>query len=99
MRTESQLDAHYGKYLMNQEMVYLRDSVVVKNILKGDTLRCRELWWNQHTERFFTDLPVRIYEPDKILYGTGMEADQNFRWYTIKKMTGVVLTSGNNFPK
>ena len=99
LRVESQLDAHYGKYLVNQDVVYLRDSVVVKNILKGDTLRCRELWWNQHTERFYTDLPVRIYEPDKILYGTGMEADQNFRWYTIKKMTGVVLTSGNNFPK
>jgi LPS export ABC transporter protein LptC len=99
MRIESQMDAHYGKYLVNQDVVYLRDSVVVKNVLKGDTLRCRELWWNQHTERFYTDLPVRIYEPDKILYGTGMEADQNFRWYTIKKMTGVVLTSGNNFPK
>jgi hypothetical protein len=23
-----------------------------------------------------------------------MEADQNFRWYTIKKMTGMVLTKG-----
>jgi LPS export ABC transporter protein LptC len=99
MRIESQLDAHYGKYLQNQDKVYLRDSVVVRNILKGDTLRCRELWWDQHTERFSTDLPVRIYQPDKILYGTGMEADQNFRWYTIKKMTGIVLTSGSNFPK
>jgi LPS export ABC transporter protein LptC len=89
------LDAHYGKYLQNQEKVFLKDSVVVKNILKGDTVRCRTLWWDQRSERFTTDDPVRIYEPDKILYGTGMEADQNFRWYTIKHMTGVVLTKGN----
>jgi LPS export ABC transporter protein LptC len=95
MRIESELDAHYGKYLQNQEKVFLKDSVVVKNILKGDTVRCRTLWWDQRSERFTTDDPVRIYEPDKILYGTGMEADQNFRWYTIKHMTGVVLTKGN----
>ena len=96
---ESKLDALYGKYLPNQEKVYLRDSVVVKNILKGDTLHCKYLWWDQHTQRFSTDDPVRINTPDKILYGTGMEADQNFRWYTIRKMTGIILTAGNNIPK
>ncbi|WP_431212541.1 LPS export ABC transporter periplasmic protein LptC [Puia sp. P3] len=99
MQVESQLDALYGKYLQNQEKVFLRDSVVVKNIQKGDTVRCQELWWDQHTERFTTDKPVRIYTKDKILFGTGMEADQNFRWYTIRKLTGTVLTAGNNIPK
>jgi LPS export ABC transporter protein LptC len=94
LRIESQLDARYGKYLQNQEKVFLKDSVVVKNLLKGDTVHCKTLWWDQHTERFTTDDSVRIYTPDKILYGTGMEADQNFRWYTIKKMTGIVLTKG-----
>jgi LPS export ABC transporter protein LptC len=96
---ESKLDAHYGKYLQNQDKVYLRDSVVVKNILKGDTVYCQELWWDQHTERFTTDKPVRINTKDKILFGTGMEADQNFRWYTIRHLTGTILTAGNNIPK
>lgn len=99
MQVESQLDALYGKHLTSQDKVYLRDSVVVKNILKGDTLHCQELWWDQHTEKFTTDKPVRIYTKDKILFGTGMEADQNFRWYTIRKLTGTVLTAGNNIPK
>ncbi|HWK02295.1 MAG TPA: LPS export ABC transporter periplasmic protein LptC [Puia sp.] len=90
---ESQMDALYGKWLPNQNKVYLRDTVVVKNILKGDTVHCQELWWDQHTEKFYTDKPVRIYQKDKILFGVGMEADQNFRWYTIKKLTGIVLTS------
>lgn len=99
MRIESKLDAKYGKYLQNQEKVFLRDSVVVKNILKGDTLHCKTLWWDQHTERFTTDDSVHIYTKDKILTGTGMEADQNFRWYTIRHMTGVILNSGENVPK
>jgi LPS export ABC transporter protein LptC len=99
LKTESQLDALYGKYLANQNKVFLRDSVVVKNLSKGDTLRCKELWWDQQTEKFYTDKPVRIYTPDKILYGTGMEADQNFRWYTITKLTGTVLTAGSGMPR
>lgn len=98
MQTESRLDAHYGKYFQLQAKVFLRDSVVVMNILKKDTVHCRTLWWDQNTQRFTTDDSVRIYTPDKILYGTGMEADQNFRWYTIKKMTGMVLTQGSNIP-
>ena len=98
MQIESRLDAHYGKYFQLQAKVFLKDSVVVMNILKKDTVHCRTLWWDQNTERFTTDDPVRIYTPDKILYGTGMEADQNFRWYTIKKMTGMVLTQGSNIP-
>jgi LPS export ABC transporter protein LptC len=93
------MDALYGKYYQAQDKVFLRDSVVVKNIVKGDTLRCKELWWDQHTEKFYTDKEVRIYTPDKILHGIGMEADQNFRWYTINKLVGTVLTAGSNIPK
>ena len=96
---ESKLDALYGKYLSAQNKVYLRDSVVVRNVLKGDTVHCQDLWWDNKTERFSTDKPVRIYTKDKVLFGTGMDADQNFRWYNIRKLTGVVLTSGNNIPK
>lgn len=99
MQIESRVDAHYGKYYINQDKVFLKDSVVVMNIIKKDTVHCRTLWWDQRTERFTTDDPVRIYTPDKILYGNGMEADQNFRWYTIKHMTGMVLTAGSGIPK
>lgn len=95
---ESELDARYGKYLQNQNKVFLRDSVVVKNVLNGDTLHCKYLWWDQKTERFSTDDSVAIFTKDKILYGTGMDADQNFRNYNIAHMTGTVLTTGNTIP-
>jgi len=99
MAIESKLDALYGKYFQSLNKVFLRDSVVVKNILKGDTLHCRELWWDQNTQKFYTDKPVRIYTKDKILFGTGLEADQSFRWYTIKKISGSVLAPENSMPK
>ena len=41
-KVESKLSAKYGRYLENDNKVFLRDSVVVFN-MKGDTLFCKEL--------------------------------------------------------
>lgn len=92
---ESTVDALYARYRENESKVLLRDSVVVINILKGDTLRTNELWWDQKEQKFYTDKPVRIYQKDKTIFGTGLRADQDFSSYDIFHITGVVLTSGN----
>ena len=97
---ESQLDALYGKWKEAENKVFLRDSVVVKNILKGDTLRCQELWWDQKAEKFYTDKAVRIYKKGgTVIYGTGFEAPQDFSGYTIFKITGPYGFPENGLPK
>jgi LPS export ABC transporter protein LptC len=99
LRIESQLDAHYGKYYESLNKVYLRDSVVVKNILKGDTLYCRELWWDQKTEKFYTDKPVQIHKKGgTLIYGEGLEAPQDFSGYSIFKVTGPLAVEGKRLP-
>ena len=59
LKIESQLNAKYGRYLENENKVYLRDNVVAFNI-KGDTLFCEELYWDQTLEKFYTDKKVTI---------------------------------------
>jgi LPS export ABC transporter protein LptC len=82
-KVESQLSAKYGRYLENENKVYLRDSVVVFNV-NHDTLFCKELYWDQMKAIFYTDKNVIIHKPDQKVYGTGLIADQNFQWFTIK---------------
>jgi LPS export ABC transporter protein LptC len=76
---ESQLDARYGKYREWEKKVFLKDSVVVINVLKGDTLRCDELWWDQTTQKIYTNKPARYSQKDKFVnYGkNGLEAKQD----------------------
>jgi LPS export ABC transporter protein LptC len=95
LKIESTLDAHYGRYREKEDKVFLRDSVVVINILKKDTLKTDELWWDQNTQEFYTDKNVRIFEPDKTIFGKGLKAKQDLSSYDIFHITGVVLTSGN----
>jgi LPS export ABC transporter protein LptC len=81
-KIESKLSAKYGRYLENENKVFLRDSVVVFNV-SGDTLFCKELYWDQAKGTFYTDKNVIIHKPDQKVYGSGLLADQNFQWFTI----------------
>ncbi len=97
---QSTMDARYGKRREFDQKVLLRDSVVVKNILKGDTLYCQELWWDEKTEKFYTDKPVRIHKAGgTILYGTGLTAPQDFSGYTIYQITGPFAFPENGMPR
>lgn len=56
-KLESTLSAKYGRYMENENKVYLRDSVVIIR-LNGDTLTTSELYWDQTLGRFYTNKPV-----------------------------------------
>ena len=96
---ESTMDALYARNKEFERKVLLRDSVVVINKTKGDTLRTSELWWDQNKEEFYTDKPVRIYQKDKIIYGIGMKSKQDFSEWTIFQSTGTVMVPKNGVPE
>ncbi len=84
-KVESKLFAKYGRYMENENKVFLRDSVIVFN-MTGDTLLSNELYWDQLKAKFYTDKNVIIRKPDQKVYGTGLEADQDFKNITIRKV-------------
>jgi LPS export ABC transporter protein LptC len=92
LHVQSQLFAKYGQYIESQNKVFLRDSVIAFNV-KKDTLWCDELYWDQNLGTFYTDKPVRIHQinPMQKIRGIGMTADQNLKWFTIKKASGPVV--------
>ena len=98
---ETKLTALYGKYKDGENIIYLRDSVKIINLLKGDTIYCDDLWWDRsHTNvEFYTDKKVRIRQADgQYLNGTGMEASQNFKSYHILHPLGVLNSKGDALP-
>jgi LPS export ABC transporter protein LptC len=98
---ESKLDARYGTYKESSAIIFLRDSVRVVNLLKGDTLFCEEMYWNQNKPgmEFFTDKPVRIRTRTQVIDGVGMESGQDFRNWRILKPRGTLQIPGSSFPE
>jgi len=97
---ESWLDARYGRYMENENKVFLKDSVRVINPGTGDTLYCNELYWDRSKlgKEFYTDKPVRIRTRTHIIDGMGLEAPQNFKDWHIIEPRGFVKVPASQFP-
>ncbi|MDF2384140.1 LPS export ABC transporter periplasmic protein LptC [Nostoc ellipsosporum NOK] len=83
-RIESKVDSKYGIYYENLAKVYLRDSVLVTSV-KGDSLWCHDLWWDQNRKIFYSDTTAIYKAPGRDITGTkGIEATQDFSTVTFK---------------
>jgi len=80
---ESTLDARYARHMEYEHKVLLRDSVLVINKLKGDTLRTSELWWDRNKQEFYTDKPAYINQRTGYSFAkNGLRAKQDFsEWW------------------
>jgi len=93
---ETTVDAKYGKYFESQNKVYLRDSVRVIST-NGDTLLAPELWWDQNSEKFYTDKPVRYLTPTRQMFPEkGLDAGQDLKWVTFHKVHGGSLIENDD---
>jgi LPS export ABC transporter protein LptC len=83
---DSKLSADYAHYIQEENKIFLRGNVVIFNT-KGDTLWCKEMYWDQNTTKFHTDkeVVVKQHSPVSKIYGLGMEASQDLTDITILK--------------
>jgi LPS export ABC transporter protein LptC len=59
-----------------------RDSVVLTTV-KQEKLETAELIWDEKTAKVYTDKFVKVTKPDEIIYGFGLEAEQDFSYWKI----------------
>jgi LPS export ABC transporter protein LptC len=89
-KVDSHLDALYGKYYESLNKVYLRDSVLIYNF-QGDSMRSPDLWWDQNTQRIYTDKKVWVRKQGTILTGVnGMDSRQDLSDIHLKEVTGPI---------
>jgi LPS export ABC transporter protein LptC len=100
LQIESTVDSRYAKYIEFAHKVLLRDSVLVKSMKNGDTLRTQELWWDQDKQQFYTDKPAHVLQRDKIIFAKdGLRAAQDLTSYTFYNSSGPMLVPQNGMPK
>ena len=97
LKVESTLTARSARYYPRSGNIIVRDSVVVVN-RRGEKLQTEELIYNQNLERFYTEKFVRITTGDQITYGEGMEANQDFTWFRIRRQRGTIPVNNEDFP-
>lgn len=54
-------------------------NVVVKNIIKQETMETDTLYWDRKSHEIFTDCYIRMFSPDGFMQGFGMRSDERAR--------------------
>ena len=89
MRINSTLDAKYALRRDAESIMEAKNDVVVVNA-KGEKLNTEHLVWNEKTAKISSDKFVKITTADKIIYGNGFEANQDFTSYKIFNIKGTI---------
>jgi lipopolysaccharide export system protein LptC len=71
------------------EKMEAKGNVIVINE-KGEKLNTEHLTWNAFTKKIYTEEFVKITTKDQVIWGDGMEADQDFSEYKIKNVKGEI---------
>lgn len=76
-KIESDIKSNLAIYHIKEELWELRKNVVALNP-EGKKLETEILYWNQKTEKIYSDTLVTVTEDGMRTTGTGFTADQNF---------------------
>ncbi len=86
----SELTAEYGKRYEREKLMEIEKNVVVINHNTNKKLLTEHLFWDERTRKIYNNVFVTIIEPDKILYGDSLQADQNFNHVVIFNFRGTI---------
>ncbi|HNX07554.1 MAG TPA: LPS export ABC transporter periplasmic protein LptC [Bacteroidales bacterium] len=87
MRIKTRLTAKYAIKYDKKHVMEVKNNVVVINE-KKERLNTEHLIWDEELRRIYTDQFVKITTPDKVFYGDGLDADDSFMKWVIKKPRG-----------
>lgn len=101
LRTAATLRSDYAYYNEEAELWHLTGNVFATNV-NGEQFDTEELFWNQKTERVYSDSAITITQPASktgqdgggvatatVIKGVGFESNQEMTHYTIRRPTGV----------
>lgn len=85
----SSLRGDSGRFIRSDQKYKIMGNVFFYNRVAQQSLATEILYWNPQTKKIYTDEKVKINTPARQLQGVGMEAEQDFSKYTVRRPTGI----------
>lgn len=93
-KVSATLRANFGVQYKLSERMEVKYAVEVVN-KEGVKLNTEKLIWDPHTKRIYTDAFVIITTATEQIKGYGLESNQDFTKYQLKKITGTLQIQNN----
>lgn len=101
-KEQTKLSANYGIGYDNanhdnkMNIMEAKGNVIVVNE-KGEMLNSEHLTWNPATKKIYTDEFVKITTKDEVIWGDGLESNEDFSEYEIKHVKGQIAVKDSAF--
>jgi LPS export ABC transporter protein LptC len=82
-------------YVKSTNLYRIMGRVQINNQVKNEVLETDELFWNPNTKKIYSDKPVDIKTPDQTIHGVGMDSNQDFTQYTIRRISNSQVSVKN----
>ncbi len=89
LSVRSTLTAKFAERRQDKGLVVARDSVVLTTIAQ-EKLETEELIWDEVAQKVRTDKFVKVTKPGEVIYGFGLEANQDFTFWKITVPKGTI---------
>ena len=91
LKIESEIKADYTIYYSNERLWHATGNVVALRLDNGDALYTEELYWDETSERIYSDAFTRVQNEDGTFYGKkGFESHQDLSNWQLKGSSGTV---------
>jgi LPS export ABC transporter protein LptC len=88
LNPKSEITAKYGIRYEKTKIMEAKNNVIVKNLETNEQLNTEHLIWDESKRIIYSEVFVKITRAEEVLYGDGLNSDQDFENYTIKNPTG-----------
>lgn len=95
LKVNSTLKADYGIRYETEGGMEAKRNVEVVNV-KGEKLNTEHLIWDEAKDRIYTEVFVKITRGNEVMYGDGLESNQDFTKYRIKNFKGTIYLNDSD---
>ena len=91
---EASIKADTAYYYDKERLWKLIGNVDIQN-RKGERFNTELLYWNEATQKVYSDKFIRIQQPDRVITGHGFDSNQQMTVYVIQNIEGIFYVDEN----
>jgi LPS export ABC transporter protein LptC len=84
----SHLTSKFAEYLENEKMIFMRDSIVIRNY-RDEQLETEELYWVEKDSKIYSKKFVKITTNTEVIHGYGFSSNMEFTNWEIDSVSGI----------
>jgi LPS export ABC transporter protein LptC len=88
LQVDANIHSKYARFFVNKKLWELKNDVKATN-LKGELFETEQLFWDQNSQKIYSDSLIKVTQATQIINAIGFESDQSMNYYVFRNVKGI----------